>query len=90
MMKKSITPLLLTAALAALALTGSGCSSVSDMPQAADQDRNFFNIVKIEPDSFLRSSPSTLEIHSNDIISQPNVSGTRVTLLSGLFTYEDY
>jgi hypothetical protein len=90
MTQKSLTPLL-AASLAALALAGAGCSSTAGKnPQFADQDRNFMGIIKIEPGSFADTSPSTLLIRSNDIIEQPNISGDKVSLFSGLFTYEDY
>jgi hypothetical protein len=86
---KKLTPLF-TAAGLALAVAGAGCSTTSGNPQAANQDRNFLGLVKIEPNSFEDSSPSTLEVHTNDLINKPEMSGTRVTLLSGLFTFEDY
>ncbi|HVU37732.1 MAG TPA: hypothetical protein VHC95_05315 [Opitutales bacterium] len=89
MKQKSLTPLLCAAALA-LSVAGAGCSSVSGNPQAADKNRNFLNLIKIEPHSYAETQPATLELHSNDVIERPNTSGTRVSLLAGLFTFEDY
>jgi len=86
---KTLTPLI-TAAGLALAVAGSGCSTTANMPMAANQNRNFLGIVKIEPNSFSQTSPASLELHSNDLINKPDVSGTKVSLLFGLITLEDY
>jgi len=86
---KKLTPLF-TAAGLALAVASTGCSTTSGNPQAANQDRNFLGLIKIEPNSYQDSSPNTLELRTNDVINKPNMSGTRVTLLCGLITIEDY
>jgi len=86
---KSLTPLFAATAVV-LATAGAGCSSVSGNPQVADQDRNFLGLVKIEPHSYAETPPYTLELHSNEVIEKPDMTGTRVTLLEGLFTFEDY
>ncbi len=86
---KKLTPLF-TAAGLALAVAGAGCSTTSGDPQAANQDRNFLGLVRIEPNSFQDTTPNTLELHVNDVINKPDMSGTRVTLLAGLITIEDY
>ncbi len=86
---KKLTPLFTIAGLA-LALASTGCSTASGYPQAADQNRNFLGIVKIEPNAFSHTPPTTMDLHTNDLIEKPDVSGTRVDLLWGLITYEDY
>jgi len=86
---KSLTPLF-TAAGLALAVAGTGCSTTAGKPNMANQDRNFLGLVKVEPNSFAKTGPSTLELHTDDVISKPDMSGTRVTLLFGLITLEDY
>ncbi len=86
---KTLTPLL-TAAGLVLAVAGTGCSTTAGMPNAANQDRNFLGIVKIEPNSYSETSPSTLELRTNDVVSKPDISGTKVSLLFGLITIEDY
>jgi hypothetical protein len=87
MLLKTLTPLL-AASLAAVSLASVGCSS-SD-PRLAGKDTNFFDMVTIKPDSFAHAPAYSATIHSNEIISRPNVSGTQVSLLCGLITYEDY
>ena len=90
-MKLKLTTPLFAATGLALALAGSGCSSSSlSDPAAANHTHNFLGLIKIEPNSFAISPPQTLELRSNDVVSKPLVSGTRVTLLEGLITYEDY
>jgi hypothetical protein len=86
---KKLTPLFTVAALA-LALVGTGCNTASSYPQAADKNRNFLGIVKIEPNSFAHTPPTTMDVHTNDLIEKPDMSGTRVVLLWGLISYEDY
>ncbi len=87
MLLKTLTPLF-AASLAVVSLAVVGCSN-SD-PRLADKDTNFFNLVTIKPDSFAHTAAYSATLHSNDVISRPNVSGTQVTLLCGLFTYDDY
>jgi hypothetical protein len=89
MKQKTLTPLFAAAAIA-LATVGAGCSSVSGNPQAADKSRNFLGLIKIEPGSYAYTPPYTLELRSNDVIERPDVSGERISLLEGFFTYEDY
>ncbi len=89
MKQKTLTPLFAVAAIT-LATVGTGCSSVSGNKMVADQDRNFLGLIKYEPGSFAKTPPYTLELHSNDVIERPDVTGDRVTLLEGFFTYEDY
>ncbi len=86
---KTLTPLI-TAAGLVLAVAGTGCSSTANMPLAANQDRNFLGLVKIEPNSFSQTSPTSFEVRTNDLINKPDVSGTKVSLLFGLITLEDY
>jgi len=86
---KSLTPLFAATAVA-LATAGAGCSSVSGNKQAADQNRNFLGLIRIEPHSYAETPPYTLELKSNDIIERPDMSGTRISLLEGFFTFEDY
>jgi hypothetical protein len=87
MLLKTLTPLL-AATLAVVSLASVGCSD-SD-PRLAHNGTNFFNMVTVKPDSFAYTPATTAEIHSNQIISRPNVSGTQVSLLCGLITYDDY
>ncbi len=86
---KSLTPIFAATALA-LATAGAGCSSVSGNPQAADKNRNFLGLIKIEPNSYAETSPATLELHTSDLIERPDMTGTRISLLEGFFTFEDY
>ena len=86
---KKLTPLF-TAAGLALALASAGCSTTSGNPQAANQDRNLLGLVKYEPGSFEDTGPNTLELHINELINKPEMSGDRTTLLFGLITIEDY
>jgi hypothetical protein len=86
---KSLTPLF-SAAVLALALASTGCSSVGGNPQAADKDRNFLGLVRIQPRSYAYTQPASLEIHTNDVIEKPNMSGDKVSLLFGLINLEDY
>jgi hypothetical protein len=86
---KSITPFMV-AGLAALALAGSGCSSTAGSPLVADHSKNFLGIYKYEPGSYAYTPPTSDVVHSNAIISHPNSSGDRTTLLWGLISYEDY
>jgi hypothetical protein len=86
---KKLTPLF-TAAGLALAVASTGCSTTAGNPQAANQDRHFAGLVTIEPHSFQDTTPNTLELHVNDVINKPDMSGDRTTLLFGLITIEDY
>lgn len=86
---KSPTPLF-TAVVLALALAGTGCSSVSNNPQAADKSSNFLGLVRIEPRSYAYTQPASFEIHTNDLIEKPNMSGNKVSLIWGLINLEDY
>jgi hypothetical protein len=86
---KSTTPLMV-AGLATLALAGSGCSSTSGNPQVADQSKNILGLYKYEPSSYAFAPPTGSVVHSDEIISHPDASGDKTTLLWGLITYEDY
>jgi hypothetical protein len=87
MLLKTLTPLI-SATLAVVSLAG--CSDTPSNPKLAHHDSNFFNIVTVKPDSFAYTPAYSAELHSNDVISRPNISGTQVTLLCGLITYNDY
>jgi hypothetical protein len=87
MLLKTLTPLL-AATLAIVSLASVGCSD-SD-PRLADKGTNFLDMVTIKPNSFAYTPATSATIHSNDIYSRPNVSGTQVSLLCGLITYDDY
>ncbi len=86
---KSLTPLF-SAVVLALAAASTGCSSVSNNPQAADRSSNFLGLIKIEPRSYAYTPPGTLDIHTNDLIEKPNMSGDKVTLIWGLISLDDY
>jgi hypothetical protein len=86
---KSITPFM-AASLAALALAGTGCSSTSGNPQVANHDKNILGIYKFQPGAYTYAPPTGSVVHANQIISHPNMSGDKTTLLWGLITYEDY
>ncbi len=86
---KKYTPLF-TATVMALALAGTGCSSTTAHPSAANQDRNFIGLIKIKPNSYAQASPSSFELHSNDIINKPDMTGTQISLLWGMVNLEDY
>jgi len=86
---KKITPLF-TATVLALAVAGTGCSTTSSHPAAANQDRNFIGLIEIKPNSYAHASPSSAEVHSNDLINKPNMSGDEISLLWGAVNLEDY
>jgi hypothetical protein len=88
---KPLTPLLLLTTLAVASFAAAGCSSDdSTNPRYANKNSNFLGLVTIKPDSFAYTNPTSLTVHSNQVYSAPNVSGTQVSLLCGLFTYDDY
>jgi hypothetical protein len=86
---KKITPLF-TATVLALAIAGTGCSTTSSHPTAANQDRNLLGIVEIKPNSYAHASPSSDVLHSNELINKPNMSGDQISLLWGAINLEDY
>lgn len=86
---KKITPLF-TAAVLALAVAGTGCSTTTQYPAAANQDRNLLGIIEIKPGSFAHTSPSSGDLHANDLINKPNMSGDQISLLWGAVNLEDY
>ncbi len=88
-MTQKHTPLLIAAGLV-LATCGAGCSTSAGRPLAADQNRNLAGLIKIEPNSFSRTSPATVDLHTNELIEKPDSSGTKISLLWGWFTLEDY
>ena len=87
MLLKTLTPLF-AATLAVVSLSVVGCSN-SD-PRLANKDTNILNMVRIKPDSFAHTNAFSATLHSNDVYSRPNISGTQVSLLCGLITYDDY
>jgi len=86
---KKLTPLF-AAAVTALALAGTGCSTTTQYPSAANQDRNLGGLITIKPNSFAQVSPSSADLHTNDLINKPNMSGTDISLLWGAINLEDY
>ena len=86
---KKYTPLL-TATVLALAVAGTGCSTTTAHPGAANQDRNFLGLITIRPNSFAHVSPSSLELHTNELINKPNMSGDEISLVWGAINLEDY
>ena len=70
-------------------LASAGCNSTNN-PAFENQNRNFFNLVKVEPHSFAYRYPQTFELRSNDAIEKPDITGDKVSILGGLFTYVDY
>jgi hypothetical protein len=86
---KKLTPLF-TVAVLALAVAGTGCSTTTDRPTAANQDRNFLGLITIKPNSFAQASPSSAVLHTNDLINSPDMSGTQVSLIWGALNLEDY
>jgi len=86
---KSLTPFI-AAALAALSLAGSGCTSSDQSHKFADQSTNFFGFFASRPASFAYTPPYTLAVHQDELWHHPNASGDQVTLFAGLITYDDY
>jgi hypothetical protein len=86
---KKYTPLF-TASVLALAVAGTGCSTTTAHPSAANQDRNLLGLITIKPDSFAHASPSSTELHTNELINSPDMSGTQISLIWGAINLEDY
>lgn len=80
-----------------IAILLSGCDKrgSSDNPYAeaydrANRDVNVFGVVKASPGSYARVPPTTIALHTDEILVRKNVTGNNVSFLAGLLTIADY
>ena len=84
MRTKFIAPLL----IAASAIVFTACDG--GRAQMEKNEANLLGIASYEAENYQATSPSTIDISTDELYDRDNVSGNRVTLLWGLITLKDY
>lgn len=80
-----------------IAILLSGCNkrASSDNPYAevyerANRDVNVLGIVKYSPGSYERVPPTTIAVHTDELVARKNISGNNISFLAGFLTIADY
>jgi uncharacterized protein YcfL len=76
-----------SALLASLLLTG--CSAKKQTPPPQVQT-NMLGVFKTQPASYAKLSPTSINLHTDDLSAVDDYSGNRTSLLWGLVTVASY
>ena len=67
-----------------------GCTTKKDVPPPPQAQTNVLGIVKTQPGSYAKLSPTSINVHSDELGAVDDYSGNKTTLLWGLVTVADY
>ncbi len=73
-----------------LALFGVACSSTKEQSSTSEKGTNIAGVFESSPKSYKRVSPTTFDVHTDQLSKQDDFSGDQTTLLWGALTIADY
>lgn len=67
-----------------------GCATKKEVPPPPQAQTNALGIVKTQPGSYAKLSPTSINVHTDELGAADDYSGNKTTLLWGLVTVADY
>ena len=71
-------------------ITSFGCTTKKEVPPSPQAQTNVLGAVKKQPGSYAKLSPTSINVHTDELGVVDDYSGGKTSLLWGLVTIADY